>query len=248
MDELLQLDPNDVPALMSLAQLSSGVDAKARIDHVIAIQPSAEAYLALAELYLTDLCMETDAESRCREAIEKSIELDPNHPDTYMTFGSFWISKCDLDSAMGALRQSLNLWIKLDEYPNMNHQSFQEIEWDQRILNENMPSYASRLSMSKLLIECGSTQLAYIVLNTLLQQDEDVLETWYLLGLVYWMEYQTNKEEFALEGCNEALEQCVRICTLYPNQDEEVLIQIQEMKDTVTLHFSKEEEEEAGMK
>ena len=51
------------------------------------------AYCAVAELYMTDLCDEAEAETECEKAIQLGVEADPNNPEALQTKARFLVVK-----------------------------------------------------------------------------------------------------------------------------------------------------------
>ena len=50
-------------------------------------------YCSIAELYLTDLCYDDNAEQLCEESILKSLEIIPNNLHASQTYASFRVSQ-----------------------------------------------------------------------------------------------------------------------------------------------------------
>ncbi|UKZ46712.1 hypothetical protein TrVGV298_000919 [Trichoderma virens] len=65
---------------------------------------------AVAEVYMTDLSWETDAEQRCEALVTEAMLIAPNYPETWQTVANVRISQERLDEARTALKRSLELW------------------------------------------------------------------------------------------------------------------------------------------
>jgi len=65
---------------------------------------------AVAEVYMTDLSWETDAEQRCEALITEAMLIAPGSPETWQTVANVRISQERVDEAKGALQRSLELW------------------------------------------------------------------------------------------------------------------------------------------
>lgn len=126
-------------------------------------------YCAMAELYLTDLCGEDNAESVCETLVAKALELDANSYEAFMTKANLLVSQGRGEDAIGALEDSLALWTQIP------------------IDSVAYPCYEFRLTTARLLIELGMYDLAYNLLLVLVEEDEEVLESWYLYGLVQYL-------------------------------------------------------------
>lgn len=132
----------------------------------------ASAYSAMAELYMTDLCMAPEAESRCEAYVTKALLADDEHAEALQTLASMRLSQQRNDEAQAALRRSLNLWLD----PARDSQSDGP---------EKTPSYSTRLSLVRLLLECEMLDDAHRVLDGLEAEDDEQVELWYLSGWTY---------------------------------------------------------------
>jgi tetratricopeptide (TPR) repeat protein len=130
---------------------------------------TAEAYASAAELYLTDLCMEADAEESCESLLQKALDIDPNNTDALQTAASCRLSQARNEDALEMITKSYDTWKSLDPH------------------HDELPSYGFRISTAKLFIELQSYPEAIAILDQLLLEDEDVTEVWYLLALAHQM-------------------------------------------------------------
>ncbi|ORY53252.1 hypothetical protein BCR33DRAFT_732997 [Rhizoclosmatium globosum] len=121
---------------------------------------------SITEIYMTDCCDEPQAEEVCTNNTAQAIQLDPHSPEAYQTLASVLLSKCMPDEALNAISHSLTLWSLAD--PNT---------W---------PSYPTRLATSKILMEVGKDDEAASVLETVLKENDEDLELWYLFAWCYY--------------------------------------------------------------
>ncbi|KAF3929165.1 hypothetical protein AA313_de0201453 [Arthrobotrys entomopaga] len=122
------------------------------------------ALCGMAELYMTDLCMQPDAESRCETYITEALLVHPSSPEALSTLASFRISQSKPDDARAALTRSLEVWKDLEAG------------------DENIPPYPFRMSFTRLLMECGMYEETMDVLEGLQEEDDQVVDLWYLGG------------------------------------------------------------------
>ncbi|RVD84344.1 uncharacterized protein DFL_006096 [Arthrobotrys flagrans] len=122
------------------------------------------ALCGMAEIYMTDLCMKPDAESRCETYITEALLVSPSSPEALSTLASIRISQSKPDDARAALARSLEVWKGLEP-------------GDDRI-----PAYPFRLSFTRLLIECEMYEEAMDVLEGLQQEDDQMVDLWYIGG------------------------------------------------------------------
>ena len=55
------------------------------------------AHCAVAELWMTDLCDEKDAEMECSSSIAKAVESDPSNPEAWQTKARFHLIKSEFE-------------------------------------------------------------------------------------------------------------------------------------------------------
>ncbi|XP_029833164.2 probable assembly chaperone of rpl4 [Ixodes scapularis] len=141
------------------------------------------AYCAMAEIYMTDCCFEGDAETQCAELIERGLAADPKNPEALQCQASYLLVKQDTEGAQQAMRRSLDLWLPQHERLCQGNQG----EEDGQDPVEVCPlSYSCRVSCAKVLIELEMMDEANAVLDGLVEEDDEVVDVWYLLG---WLNY-----------------------------------------------------------
>lgn len=119
---------------------------------------------AVAEVYMTDLSWEADAEQRCEALVTEAMLIAPGSPETWQTVANVRISQERADEAKGALKRSLELWQDLPpEHPSI-------------------PEFATRIGLCRLLVEVGMEEEAMGVLRRLIADDDTSVEAWYLGG------------------------------------------------------------------
>ncbi|XP_031564050.1 probable assembly chaperone of rpl4 [Actinia tenebrosa] len=147
------------------------------------------AYCSLAEIYMTDECFDTEAENKCFECCQKAVEYDPSNPDAYQTMANCLMSQEKIQDAQTMLKKGLDLWLGKDDD-----------DTDQ----VPMPSYESRLTSAKLLLELEDFEVAGTVLQTLLEENDEDPQVWYLLGWMYHLSGQDNtSKKISLEKAKE---------------------------------------------
>jgi hypothetical protein len=68
-------------------------------------------HCSVAELYMTDLCDEPEAEQECEDFIAKAVEADGANPEAWQTRARLCIVREKFDEAKEAARKSLSLWL-----------------------------------------------------------------------------------------------------------------------------------------
>lgn len=119
---------------------------------------------AVAEVYMTDLSWEEDAEQRCEALVTEAMMIAPDTTETWQTVANVRISQQRTDEARAALQRSLELWQDLSpERPAM-------------------PEFAMRIGLARLLLETDMGDEAMRVLERLVSDDDQIVEAWYLGG------------------------------------------------------------------
>ncbi|QPC75624.1 hypothetical protein HYE68_006376 [Fusarium pseudograminearum] len=173
---------------------------------------------AVAEVYMTDLSWEPDAESRCETLITEAMLLAPAAPETWQTVANVRISQNRANEAQTALRRSLELWQNLP--PN----------------HPDVPEFPTRIALARLLMETELEDEALGVLERLVTDDDTSVEAWYLGG---WCLYITGEKQktTATKPWNEAtkdneewkglwkssrqwLSQCLKLFAMQEYEDE----------------------------
>ena len=138
----------------------------------------ANALCGIAEVYMTDLSFDdAEAEQQCNKAVEEALSVAPDEPTTLQTAASVRISQLRKDDARELLRSSLELWKELD------------------IEDPDVPDFATRISLSRLLMEVEMLDEAIEVLERLIREDDQSVEAWYLGGWCLHLLAQKEKEK-----------------------------------------------------
>ncbi|EAW24926.1 ACL4 family protein [Aspergillus fischeri NRRL 181] len=124
----------------------------------------ANALCGVAEIYMTDLSWEEDAENQCESLITEALLVDPQAPEVLQTLASIRISQLRQDDARAALSRSLELWKDLPPE------------------DPKVPEFATRVSLARLLMEVAMELEALEVLERLILEDDQSVEAWYLGG------------------------------------------------------------------
>ncbi|KAH6898859.1 hypothetical protein B0T10DRAFT_394699 [Thelonectria olida] len=131
---------------------------------------------AVAEVYMTDLSWEADAEQRCEALITEAMLIAPQAAETWQTVANVRISQERADEARAALKRSLELWQDLPP----NHPA--------------IPDFPTRIGLARLLLETELEEDAIHVLERLVADDDTSVEAWYLGG---WCLYITGDKAIA---------------------------------------------------
>jgi len=156
------------------------------------------AYCAIAEIYLTDACDEPDAEGKCKESLDLAVEADPTNPESYHTLASFWLCKGERQNAAEAMDKGVSLWL-----PQLRNATKPEGATIEDPIEVSSVSYPARIGCAKTLIELEKYEIASEILELLLDENDEIVEVWYLLGLLNYMQgadYKTNARHYLNKG------------------------------------------------
>ncbi|XP_047216310.1 probable assembly chaperone of rpl4 isoform X2 [Girardinichthys multiradiatus] len=162
-------------------------------DEVPSAKDVSVAYCSLAEIYLTDLCMEEGAADKCREFIEKALQYHHDNPEALQLMASYLFSTGRNQEGNGYLLKSVGMWLPAQK------QSAASSATDEETQNE-IPPYESRITTAKLLIESEEYEMAVDVLEGLLEEDDEVVQVWYLSGWVCYLQWEKAKQQQEREG------------------------------------------------
>lgn len=116
---------------------------------------------AVAELYLTDLCDEEDAEANCEAAITEAKRVCDRSIEVHQLEASLRLSQVRPEDALQSLRSAVALTHKLSE--------------------EYQPTYESKVELAKLLMQVDHTE-AFQFLLEVLQLNDTNAYVWFLMG------------------------------------------------------------------
>lgn len=143
----------------------------------------ANAFCSIVEIYMTDLSWEDDAEARCETLITEAMAVEEEtSPEVLQTLASVRLSQQRHEDAQAALKRSIQAWRELDPE------------------DAAVPDFATRISLSRLLMEARLGEEAMEVLNRLVLEDDQSVEAWYLGG---WCQFlAAEREGTAQDGAN----------------------------------------------
>ncbi|XP_075925375.1 uncharacterized protein LOC116948411 isoform X2 [Petromyzon marinus] len=167
------------PAQAAAASLDDGAEVTPR--------DVSAAYCSIAEIYLTDLCMEEGSSERCKQTLGQALEADSSNPEALQLMASYLFSTEQPQEGKVYLLQSLSAWLP-SRQQGQEAENRTEAPDDATEMLAQLPPYESRISTAKLLSEVEEYELASDVLEGLLEEDDEVVQVWYLLGWVSYLQ------------------------------------------------------------
>jgi len=197
-------------------------------------QDISTAYCAIAEIYLTDCCFDESAEEKCGEFVNNALTSDPDNAEAWQVKANWLMSRDQKEEAKVAIKKSISLW--LPKLQAADEGTSPEDDFDPV---EMCPlPYTARVQSGKILIELEEYEEATDCLETLLDEDDEVPDVWYLLG---WANYLNGKEYYS--NARHYLHKAKEVFTKIKYQDMELLGHIEELVQELGP-----EEAEEGMK
>jgi len=174
-------------------------------------------YVSISEIYMTDLCDEPEAEAESRNCIDLSVSADPSNPESYQALANYSLVTGKLDEAKSAIDKSLELWLPA------------QIGFLEKGEGEETSlSYSFRLSTAKILMDLEEFDVATKVLESLIEEDEEVVTSWYLLG---WLNYLRSRTDTDYAGnAKFYLDKALKVNVLSPTDDQGMLDHIKELQ------------------
>ncbi|XP_039535799.1 probable assembly chaperone of rpl4 [Pimephales promelas] len=159
------------------------------------------AFCSIAEIFFTDLCMEEGAADRCKEAIDKALQYDEHNPEALQLMASYLFSIEKTEEGRDYLKKSVSSWLpSLQKKEESSVSAAHDMEEEENQTKSNIPPYESRITTAKLLIEAEEYEMATEVLEDLLEEDDEVVEVWYLLGWLFYL--QLDKQDLTNNSVN----------------------------------------------
>jgi len=198
-------------------------------------------FCAVSELYMTDLCDKEEAEAECSRCVEKATETDPSNPEAWQTRARLHIIKSEFKEGRDALNKSLDLWLPaymavLDNRPQ-EASNFDPIEVCPLL-------FTTRLSTARMLIELEEWEKATNVLNGLIEEDDEIVDPWYLLGWLNKVRQDAEKEDLYVGNARFYLTKAKEVNVKNPTEDKEMINHIKDLLNELGPDTENDIEEE----
>lgn len=154
--------------------------------------------------------MTEGAEQQCEKYVTNALLADDESSEALQTLASMRLSQSRMEDAKTALANSISVW--KGQTPGI----------------PGFPTYTSRLSLVRLLLECEMMDDALDVLQQLEAEDDQVVDLWFLFGWTYFLqgerhgETQQDKRRESWEDARDCLHRCEILYKQF-NWDDESL-------------------------
>lgn len=191
----------------------------------------AEGLCGMAEIYMTDLSFGDDAEAKAEGYVTEAVAVCPDElaAGTLQVFASVRISQERMDEAREALRRSLAVWKDIPP----------EVE------SESRPDFATRVSASRLLMEVDLLPEAMSVIEGLIRDDDESVESWYYGGWCQMlMSQQGSNQTETKEKAKTWLDNCLRLYQMQDYEDDRLRDHALELKQGLMKDLGIEDDDD----
>lgn len=176
------------------------------------------AYSTMAELYMTDLCDDEDAEQRCEEILMHALQCDDRNVEVLSTLANFRLCQQKPDVAKQAIHEAANRLSEIEDEVQKHYVMAHDPDNEKMdgqsngnngpavssVLAPALPPYATRSSLAKAAMETECYSDALTVLEGLLAEDDTDLELWFLIAEAY---FHSGDPHTALQYVGDALQE-----------------------------------------
>jgi tetratricopeptide (TPR) repeat protein len=237
--------PNAVATALSPGTIQAALGRSE--EEAVAADLLSSAYASIAELYLTDLQEGDETDRLCEDHLAQALALSPFHVDSLLALTSLKIDQADIPSTLRLLKRRIVPLVVPSFTFQQEQKDEEDEEEDDSLFHTNSPAvqtheipYHTRMQAAKLLLESSTedsllAEPAAIIVSGLLEEDEENIELWYLMGVVNLSTNPPDREGAveALERAQEMLEANREFC-----QENNIPFENQSEMDLVMEHLA----------
>ncbi|CUM46128.1 uncharacterized protein AC631_01432 [Debaryomyces fabryi] len=196
---------------------------------------------AKIEIWMTDLCMEPEAEAQCNDLIAYSLKLDDQNPESLSLLSSIRISQQRVDEAKDALEKSWALFqdkkTKLEEAANnLQVNSENKSQPDSfEVGLEYMELIQPLLTLARFAIELELYEIATTISSNSQDINENILESYYYEALANIL--SAKQIAYKLQSSNVEDYRDLEIKQLLKSQNSDIKAFIDEAKSALTQGY-----------
>lgn len=191
---------------------------------------------AKIEIWMTDLCMEPEAEEKCNELIEYSLSLDPESGEALSLLSSIRISQQRNEEAIEALTKSWTIFQAkktiLEDASNKVKLGLAKDAFEVGL--EYVELIQPLLTLSKFAIELELYDIATSISSNIQDINEDVLDAYYVESLSNLF---GAKKLLSTTNPTEGDYRDITIAALKVSKNEEIKTSLSETKSSLTQAF-----------
>ncbi|EMG46098.1 hypothetical protein G210_3670 [Candida maltosa Xu316] len=226
-------------ALNKLSTLLNSEDNTKQHDKSFIINKLNSGIFSEIEIWMTDLCMEEEAENKCNELIEHSLGLDNNNPEAYSLLSSIRISQQRDQEAIEALNKSWELFqlkkTRLEEMANKKPTGDKPEDDEEQDSFEIGMEYVELIqpliTLSRYAIELEQYDQAIQISLNIQDINDNILDAYYIESLA-----NIFKCKKIIDPSNENYKD-IELGLVLQSTNEEVQSIIQEVKSSLTSGY-----------
>lgn len=223
-----------------LLELSKVYETKEQLQKYF-IKKLNQGIFAKIEIWMTDLCMEPEAEDQCNDLIAYSLELDDQNPESLSLLSSIRISQQRVDEAKEALTTSWTLFqdkkTKLEEAANsLQVDSEEKNQPDSfEVGLEYMELIQPLLTLARFAIELELYEIAITISSNSQDINENILESYYYEALANIL--SAKQIAYKIQSSNVEDYRDLEIKELMESQNSDIKAFIDEAKSALTQGY-----------
>ena len=184
----LQMGTDSVQTYLKAIEIMGKANINIHDDQQMYQKQTVKAYCSIAELYLTDLCYEENAEGKCEEYVSQALVVDPDSLDGQQVLANLRISQCRTTEAaeiIEKLYQKIkSIREKLASRTVIDEMTGTDIPEDVK----DAPELEFYIATAKYMVECATVvpvlaEYAMELVTSLLHDDDENIELWYIMGV-----------------------------------------------------------------
>ncbi len=139
---------------------------------------------AIGELFMTDLCDEEEAEAMCKEAFERAVQLSPDSVEALNGIATFHRMKLEIEESRSYCQKAFGVMEELLEAPDLDSEALDQIA-----------PLPLRQRFAENLVELELIDEALAVLSTILEEDEEDIQSWFLTACCHLVAKQREEAD-----------------------------------------------------
>lgn len=139
-------------------------------DIIVAVRHIGSAYASIADLYMTDLCDEPEAEEHCQNALNEAFKVDKDNIEAHQSMANLRLVRNNDQEAkkhltvvfqqIQKIREALNEVAVIDVMKQQSHQNINQLR--------QMPSVDFRLHTANLLVKIEEYKKSVKILDSII--------------------------------------------------------------------------------
>jgi tetratricopeptide (TPR) repeat protein len=153
------------------------------------------ALIAMVEIWMDpeyDLCFDPAAPSTCESLLNLALHTDPNNAEAQQCLASVRLSQDRAEDALSILLHAYSIW--KDHIPPSSDTDALDANPSSTLDPTLIPPIPTRLALTKMFLELARYTEALEVIQSVMGEDDEEVEAWYLEGWCFWLMAEKAKE------------------------------------------------------